>query len=287
MKTQLLLFVWGMVPLFAAGACGDERGSEARNDGGAGKATGGSVLAGHGGGLAGEGGQAEGGSTRGGTGSGRGGTSGQGNAGTSGAPGSGGDRGEAGTGGDAQGGAGDGGAGGTTCESVLVPLRSPGFDDDAAAWIPHDDEAGPSRPVIVSAASAGIAAETPPNVALLGGVNDAHAGMLQSIALPGGATSLTLTGYRRITTEELGPVALDGMSIDLWNDAKSAGGFVGRFVSFGNDDATGDWVSFSASVDVSGSAGRSVELDLWAETDSSLITEFFVDSLSLSALVCP
>ena len=170
--------------------------------------------------------------------------------------------------------------------TVSVPLQSAGFDADTAAWIPHDDEDGPSRPVIVSATSVGVVAETSPNVAHFGGVNDGRAGLFQPIAIPEGAVSLTVTGYRWITTEELGPVALDAMTVELWEDAVSPAGLIGQFVSFGNDDASSEWVPFSGSVDVSGEGGRTVELDLWAETDLSLITEFFVDSLSLSALVC-
>jgi hypothetical protein len=301
--TSLERFAVGMAPLVILGAslgsCGDEDGKPPNGD--AGETSGG------------EGGRdGDGGSTgeRGGTaGAGRGGASAEGGAGASdpggagiagepsgGSAGSAGSGGNAGAAGRAMGGSGprggsggtsaeggDGGSGGETCTTVELPLGNAGFDTNATAWTLHDDETGPSRPIIVTV---GITAQSPPNVAHLGGVNAAAAGMFQPITLPDGAVSVTLTGYRRIATLESGSTPLDVLNIQLWEDARTATGLIGDFAVLGNGDASNDWVDFTGTVDVDTHAGETLELDLWAETDSSLITEFYVDSLGLTAEVC-
>jgi hypothetical protein len=178
--------------------------------------------------------------------------------------------------------------GGSSCTTVDVPLGNADFDQNAAGWTPYDDGAGASRPIIVSAASLGITANSAPNVAHLGGADDVDAGMYQAIAIPAGAVNITLTGYRRITTEEIGAIVFDEMLIQLWEDAAAPSGRVGEVAAFSNSDASDEWVSFtSAPVDVAAHAGRTLELDLWSGTDEALLTDFYLDSLVLTALVCP
>jgi hypothetical protein len=55
---------------------------------------------------------------------------------------------------------------------------------------------------------------------------------------------------------------------------------------FSNEHPSTDWVAFSGTIPVDTHAGEAVELDFWAETDSSLVTDFYVDSLMLTADVC-
>jgi hypothetical protein len=258
------------------GGAGDESiGGESGGDGEGGSSGTAGIGGGAGGASAGEagaGGEPSGGSSgRGGAG--RGGTS------TGGRGGTGGDAGSAG--------GGAGGEGGVVCMTVDIPLTSPSFDANTSTWTPYDQESGTARPIIVPATSVTITADTPPNVAHFGGVNDCRAGMFQSISIPEGAQTLTLTGYAQVTTAETGSAPFDVLTIQLWEDAQTTTGLVGDFAVFSNEDAamTG-WGNFSGMIQVGTHAGRSVDLDLWAETDGSLVTTFHIDSLKLTALVC-
>jgi hypothetical protein len=76
------------------------------------------------------------------------------------------------------------------------------------------------------------------------------------------------------------------LTIQLWEDAQTTTGLVGDFAVLSNAEATGDWVEFTGTISVDGREGEMLDLDLWAETDSSLITDFYVDSLVLTAYVC-
>ena len=170
--------------------------------------------------------------------------------------------------------------------TVDIPLTSPGFDADASTWTPYDEEAGAIRPIIVPATSVAITADSPPNVAHFAGVNDCRAGMFQSITIPDGALTMTLTGRRQVTTAETGSTPFDVLTIQLWEDAQTTTGLIGDFAVISNENPTTGWVDFTGTISVDTHAGEAVDLDFWAETDSSLITDFYVDSLTLTAFVC-
>jgi hypothetical protein len=269
------------------------------------------------GGDSGEGGESGAGGTRGGNGGtsgnqsggsvGRGGsrTGGEGGMGGESSGGDGGDAGEMGTGGDPTGGrggmGGQGGAagggmgaaagaggsgGGTNCSTVPMPLVGANFDQDTSAWITYSE--GSALPIIVAGQSLGITAETPPNIAHLGGVDYVYAGQFQPITIPMGAVTLTLTGYRQADTEEdPGSDVYDVGAIQMYEDALDPSStLVGQFVDFTNQDVTNGWVQFTGNVAVSGYAGQTVDFDMWSELDTSNVTNFYVDSLVLTALVC-
>jgi hypothetical protein len=104
--------------------------------------------------------------------------------------------------------------------------------------------------------------------------------------IPPGTVTMTLTGYRLITTEE-GTGDWDYMGIQLWDDAVTATGLVGTFVQFSNLNASPGWLSFMGTVSVGSRAGQSVDFDMWSEHDYSNVTDFNIDSLTLTAFVCP
>ena len=302
--TPLRCLLISVVPLFVLATCKDDKTEKEPNGSGGSES------------MAGEGGRDDGGSDSGGSaGTGRGGTGGRGGASTGGSSG---DGGEAGTGGEPDGGeAGRGGAagsgarggnagggmggnagnagragggaagsGGVTCTTVTLPLMNADFDEGTSGWTQYDEEAGAVRPIIIPAASVGIMAVSDPNVARLGGVNDAAAGMFQAIEIPEGAVSMTLTGYGRVITEEGTSAPIDVFTIQLYEDAQTTTGLVGDFAVLSNEDPSNDWVEFTGTLDVAVHAGHVMELDVYAETDGSLFTEFFVDSLALTASVC-
>jgi hypothetical protein len=194
----------------------------------------------------------------------------------------------AGSGGAGTAGGGSGGMGGGACSTVTVALRSPAFDSDTGAWVQYDDGMGPpTPPIIVSASSAGIAAHSVPNVANVGGRDDIfQEGQYQTLTIPAGAVTLTLSGYRQVRTSESGSTVYDRVRVQMYEDALNAIGYMGEFAVFTNVDAQPGWVSFTGSLAVGTHGGQMVDLDMWATTDSSLVTDIFLDSLTLTALVC-
>jgi hypothetical protein len=293
-----------MLPLFVVVNCGEDDPNAPKGN------KGGESAAGEGG-LDGDGGDSGGsaGTGRGGTGGGKGGASTGGASGESGEAGTGGGsdgnggstvnggaagRGGVGGAGNAGGGRGGfggnagnaGGSGGMTCTTMTLPLVNGDFEDGASGWTQYDEEAGAVRPIIVTAASVGIMAESEPNVAHLGGVDGAAAGMFQAIEIPEGATSITLTGYARVVTQEASSAPIDVLTVQLYEDAETATGLVGDFAVLSNEDPSDEWVAFTGTLDVSAHAGHSLELDVWAEADESLVTEFYVDSLAGSVDDC-
>jgi hypothetical protein len=248
------------------------------------------------GGVAGEtGGSGQGGATGGRGGSGMGGNSGDsgsgGRGGTGGMPGGSGGVGNAGgAAGSAAGGAGgsggSGGFGGTgvTCANVPVQVRNANFDLGAMNWTLFTDPDGAA--VIASGTSLGITPESAPNVAHFGGVDDLYTEIFQSIQVPAAATTLTLTGFRHITTDEDDSGVYDTLNFQLYEDAFDVDTLIDEFARVSNLNPTNGWVAFSYSVSISAYAGQIIDLDMWSDTDSSYSTNFYVDSLALTARVC-
>jgi hypothetical protein len=247
------------------------------------------------GGVGGEGGQDEGGAAGSSTGGSRGGTSGRGGSGgkatTGGSSGAGGLAGSGaaggaggGMGGSNNAGGGMGGSAGTGCTTVPIALRGADFDSDTPVWASYGDPS--ARTLIVTGASVGLTPPSAPNLAHFGQVNDWYAGHFQRIQVPVGAVTMTLTGSRYITTLETSGTDNDVMGIQLWDNAVTAEGRIGTFVQFSNLDATNSWVEFNFSIAVSSRAGQMVDFDMWAENNLTSVTNFYVDSLVLTAFVC-
>jgi len=87
--------------------------------------------------------------------------------------------------------------------------------------------------------------------------------------------------------------SVDAMPADvrqMYEDAlnPSQATYLGQFAYFTNLDSSSGWVAFTSnSLAVGSWAGQMVDLDMWAITDFSNITNFYFDNLSLTAFVCP
>jgi hypothetical protein len=280
-----------------SGSSGSATGGRAGRGGTGGKSTGGTGAApgGEGGdGGVGEGGREEGGASGSSTGGSRGGSAGKGGSGgksTTGGSGgagmAGGGAGGGGAGGGSAGGGMGGSAGGGTCTTVPVTLRGGNFDSDTSVWASYGEPS--ARTIVVAGASVSLTPNTEPNLAHFGQVDDWYAGHFQRIAIPAGAVTMTLTGYRYITTLETTTAGdYDDLGIQMWDDAvnPTEPGRVGTFVQLSNLDATDSWVAFSGTIAVSSRAGRTVDFDMWGSNDESNVSNFYVDSLVLTAFVC-
>jgi hypothetical protein len=195
------------------------------------------------------------------------------------------------------GGASGSGSGGATasagsdgCNQEL--LQNPGFEQGDVAWLLESNFPGIAAIVLGSDGALkaeGVAPKQGSYLAWLGGIPDNpfdsyYVSISQVVELPKGTSTLTLSGYVRIKTEEPDPKeTFDRAYIQLeWPDDRPD--LLWLPVEWTVDQANSDWVQFSAvKTDTAQIAGQKVMLRASAETDPNLKSSFWVDSLSLVA----
>jgi hypothetical protein len=87
-------------------------------------------------------------------------------------------------------------------------------------------------------------------------------------------------------TQEASSAPIDVLTIQLYEDAETAMGLVGDFAVLSNEDSSSDWVAFQRTIAIDMQGGRTLDFDIWAEADGSLVTDFYLDSLVVSMSVC-
>jgi hypothetical protein len=254
-----------------------------------------------------------GGSGAGGAGVGGAGGAGTGGRGVGGAGAGGSGAGGAGTGGSGAGGAGTGGsgAGGATVVGADAAADTPTTRPDAAKdaerdtapppCLPQELLADPGFDIVGATAwtSAGstiiytadgsplastpeIAAQSPPRLAWLGGLNRADDTIAQNLTIPARATSLTLSFYYAIfTAESPGGKEYDNLDVQLVLSDQTL-----TLAHLSDNDATDSWTPLTVTLP-DGLGGRLATLQFHATTDASYVTSFYIDTTSLQAMVCP
>jgi hypothetical protein len=161
-------------------------------------------------------------------------------------------------------------------------LTNADFDlGPGGGWI----ESGAGIPIISSLADPTHPLPIPPHTGdyagWMGLVHSATRAMYQDISIPAWTTALRIDGYRLIVTEELVGIW------DVWtasirtehNDVLETLG------SFDNEDQNRTWIPFS--FPTSGSyADKVIRIYFENTNDSANITNFFVDSFEVIAIVC-
>jgi len=167
----------------------------------------------------------------------------------------------------------------TTTPSMQL-LMNPGFDQGMVAWV----ESTISSSTIITADSVltTIKAQSPSNLAWLGGYSNAQDDLSQVVAIPAGASSITLSFYYAIATQENSLAIADTMNVYTYDPAAAKYTAVATF----NDNmATPTWTRFSVSLPVS-LAGKSIQIGFQATTDNARNTNFWVDSVALDVVAC-
>lgn len=121
-------------------------------------------------------------------------------------------------------------------------------------------------------------------LAWLGGVvqADANDSLYQEVTVPAGTTSLVLTGYYWVLTAETGAFAFDLSTVEL---VKPDGTQIETVMNLDNTSAGTTWtaINFTANEDLSGQA---IRLKFSSSSDDSNVTDFYFDSLALTATTC-
>jgi hypothetical protein len=129
-----------------------------------------------------------------------------------------------------------------------------------------------SRPIIT-----GQRAHGGTQSAMLCGANNCKASLAQTLALPAGARTITLSYYTYIDTQETNH-AFDFLNVEI----RDAGGKKLRTIQQLSDgDTAGAWRQ--ASADLSEFAGRTVQLVFTATSGKTKPTVFFVDDVEITA----
>jgi hypothetical protein len=168
-----------------------------------------------------------------------------------------------------------------TGASVLQLLKNPNFDTTPAYWTQLSGLG--TGYAIIAAPPSSVAPQTAPFVAWEGGYLNADDDIYQAVTIPAGATSLTYTFYYYVATQETESYPYDIMDAYIWDPTAGQGSVI---TELSNGTPTAAWVLFSVQLPLS-LVGRSWEFGFIAQTDGDLNTNFFIDSVSLTAAACP
>ena len=121
-----------------------------------------------------------------------------------------------------------------------------------------------------------------PFLAWLAGYANAQDDLWQVVSIPAGASSITLSFYYAIATQENSPTIADTMTVYTYDSAADSFTAVATF----NDNmSTPMWTRFSVSLPLS-LAGKSIQVGFKAKTDNPRNTNFWVDTVSLDVVAC-
>ena len=181
-----------------------------------------------------------------------------------------------------------GGAWRSTGTSTRELLVNPAFD------LASERETGwtnPGMPIVYAAPAPGggvtghpdVAAQSLPNLAWFGGLDNADDRLSQSIAIPAGATQLTFSFFYAVVTGKTGTAEADTFDVSLL-----AGTQVISLAHLSNLNATDTWTPVSVPLPAT-LAGQTVTLQLRGVTNANVnrTTSFYIDTLSFSAVACP
>jgi hypothetical protein len=167
----------------------------------------------------------------------------------------------------------------TTTPSMQL-LMNPGFDQGMVAWV--EDTLSSSTIITNDSILTSIKAQSPSNLAWLAGYANAQDDLWQDVSIPAGASSITLSFYYAIATQENSPAIADSMTVYTYEPRTD------RFTAvatFNDNMSTPVWTRFSVSLPVS-LAGKSIQLGFQSTTDNARNTNFFVDTVSLDVVAC-
>ena len=137
----------------------------------------------------------------------------------------------------------------------------------------------------------GIAPHSAPNKAWFGGASGQDLGtsspivdsLHQDVVIPANTTSVTITGYYLVGTQETDAGIFDRFTLDV---IQTNGTVIENVIALDDNTVAGTFTMFSKTL-TQNVAGQTVRLRGTSNNDVLYRTNFFVDSLSLKATHCP
>jgi hypothetical protein len=164
-----------------------------------------------------------------------------------------------------------GGVGG--CATSTQLFTNPGFESGAAGWT--------AAAGIIDASTNGSTPHSGTVKAWLDGYGTTHTDdLFQSVSIPAGACSATLSFWLKITTAETTTTtAFDKMTVTVRN---SAGTVLSTLATFSNLNKSTGYLQ--KTFDLTSFKGQTVRIEFHGTEDASLQTSFFVDDTALTAV---
>jgi len=157
------------------------------------------------------------------------------------------------------------------CNTTTQLFGNPGFESGNTIWS--------STPAVIDASTAGSAPRTGTVKAWLDGYGTTHTDdLFQTVTIPAGACSATLSFWLKITTAETTTVtAFDQLTVTVRN---SAGTVLSTLATFSNLNRSTTYIQ--RSFDVTAFKGQTVRIQFHGTEDASLQTSFFIDDTALT-----
>jgi hypothetical protein len=174
-------------------------------------------------------------------------------------------------------------------------LADPAFDAFTSVWTEYSS----TYYDLVVSESASLPAYSYPRYAWLGGIEYEYSELYQTVTVPEGTQSLSLSFYYFIDTYDIPYDDYNIMGVQLWSgDGLTQ---LHEFQRAGNQDGNNGWTLFEGTVDATAWAGSDVQVYFWASIGAGYDvyygypdyryinvynTNYFVDSTALTATVC-
>ena len=159
----------------------------------------------------------------------------------------------------------------TGCTTTTQLFGNPGFESGNTIWS--------STPAVIDASNFGSAPRTGTVKAWLDGYGTTHTDDLwQTVTIPAGACSATLSFWLKITTAETTTVtAFDRLTVTVRN---TAGTVLSTLATYSNLNKSTTYLQ--KSFDVTSFKGQTVRIQFHGTEDFSLQTSFFIDDTALN-----
>jgi hypothetical protein len=150
-------------------------------------------------------------------------------------------------------------------------VLNPGFESGTTSWT------ATSGVGCTNSTCSGETAHGGTGFAWLDGYGTTHTDSVsQSITIPAGKTSATLTFYLHIDTQETGSTAYDKLTVS----ATPSGGSATTLATYSNVNAASGYVL--RTISLNSFIGKTITLKFSGSEDSSLATSFVLDDVSVA-----
>jgi len=160
-------------------------------------------------------------------------------------------------------------------------LANPSFDGTPVGVSWTEIRTNPTDPLIRADAPAAVVEHSAPNLLWLAGVNDCVDRAIQDVAIPADTTMLVLTGKIQVRKRSL-PDDLDVANIEVRTTSDTV---VQQLLHWDGVMQLTAWTPFSATI-TGNHAGQTIRISVGSTTDDNTLTDFYFDSLALTATVC-
>lgn len=161
-----------------------------------------------------------------------------------------------------------------TCGTTQQLLGNPGFEGGNVTWYA-------SAPNIIDGTTLGSAPRTGTWKAYLQGYGTAQSDRLgQVVTVPTAACNLILRFWLKINTAEVGTIAWDTLRVQTFDNANAA--LIQSVATFSNVNAGTAYVERVFTLNVALHRGKTIRLQFDGAEDSTNVTSFFVDDVSLT-----